>query len=166
VEVRVIDCVAGEFNATLPKAMFVALTLSVATAAFNCRAKVWETPSAFAVSVAVCAVETAEEVAVKLALVAPAATVTDAGTVTAELLLAKATVNPPAAAAFRVTVQASVCAPVMEEVAQETAVSTGTPVPLKAIVDVGLAEELLLMIRDPAIAPAAEGSNCTAIVAV
>ncbi|MGB6746014.1 MAG: hypothetical protein WBE38_20360, partial [Terracidiphilus sp.] len=73
-----------------------------------------------AVSVAVCAVETAAAVAEKLAVVAPAATVTEAGTATEELLLARLTENPPvAAAAFRVTVQASVAAPVTEELEQE-----------------------------------------------
>ena len=48
-------------------------------------------------------------VAVKGAVVAPAATVTEAGTVTAELLLASVTASPPAgAAALSVTVHASV----------------------------------------------------------
>jgi hypothetical protein len=53
VEVKVTDCVAGEFTITLPKATEVALMLSVGTAAFNCRAKVFETLPALAVSVAV-----------------------------------------------------------------------------------------------------------------
>ena len=39
-EVKVTDCgVAAVFTTTLPKARLVALTLSVGTAAFNCRAK-------------------------------------------------------------------------------------------------------------------------------
>ncbi len=89
--------------------------LSVGTPVPNCRAKVLATLPALAVSVTVCAVLTEETVAVKLAVVAPAATVTVAGTVTAELLLARLTVNPPlAAAAFSVTVQLSVPAPVMD----------------------------------------------------
>ena len=58
-------------------------------AAPSCRAKVSVTPLALAVNVADCAVLTDETVAVKLAVVAPAATVTVAGTVTALLLLAR-----------------------------------------------------------------------------
>lgn len=61
-------------------------------------------------------------VAEKLAVVAPAATVTEAGTVIAELELFRLTENPvPEAGALRVTEQVSVPAPVMEEVTQENA---------------------------------------------
>ena len=113
VEDRVNVCVVAVFAFTLPKDRLDVLTLSVGTAAPNCRAKVFATLSALAVRVAVCAVLTEEIVAVKLAVVEPAATVTEAGTVTDELLLARLTVNPPvAAAAFSVTVQLSVPAPV------------------------------------------------------
>ena len=74
---------------------------------------------ALAVNVAVCAVVTVVAVAVKLALVAPAATVTVDGTVTAELLLARLTANPPlGAVALNATVQVSVPAPVMVPLAQ------------------------------------------------
>ena len=52
VEDKVTVCVAGEFTITLPKATVVALMLSVGTAAFNCRAKVFETLPALAVRVA------------------------------------------------------------------------------------------------------------------
>lgn len=97
---------------TLPKSRLVVLTLSAGiatTAASNCKAKLSEIPPTLAVSVAVCVVLTEEMLAVKLALVAPAATVTVAGTPTAELLLARLTVRPPlAAAVFRMTVQLSV----------------------------------------------------------
>jgi hypothetical protein len=69
---------------------------------------------------------TADTVAVKLAVVDPAATVTEAGTVTAELLLARLTANPPlGAAAFSVTVQLSVPAPVIDPLAQVSALNTG-----------------------------------------
>jgi hypothetical protein len=104
-------------------------------------------------------------VAVKLAVVAPAATVTLAGTVTDVLLLARLTGNPPVvAAAFRVTVQLSVPAPVIDPFAQLNTLTTGTPVPLKLItVDVPL-EELLVNVRVPVAAPAVRGSNCTASV--
>jgi hypothetical protein len=57
---------------------------------------------------------------VKLALVAFAATVTDPGTVTAELSLDRFTARPPVgAAAVNVTVQVSVPAPVIELLLQE-----------------------------------------------
>jgi hypothetical protein len=99
-------------------------------------------------------------VAEKLALVAPAATVTEAGTVTAELLLARLTVNPLlAAAAFSVTEQASVPEPVMDAFVQETAISTGTPVPARLITLEAPDEELLASVSVPEAAPAAAGSN-------
>jgi len=65
-------------------------------------------------------------VAVKLALEAPAATVTEDGTATFVLLLERLTARPPLPAAlFRVTVQLSVVVPLIEELAQLTAVSVG-----------------------------------------
>jgi hypothetical protein len=110
---------------------------------------------------------TDETVAVKLAVVEPAATVTEAGTVTDELLLARLTAKPPVdAAAFSVTVQLSLPAAVIEPLAQLSALSTGTPVPLRlTTVEVPL-EELLVMVSEPEDAPAAVGSNCTVNVAV
>jgi hypothetical protein len=69
-------------------------------------------------------------VAVKLPVVAPAAIVTLAGTLTAELLLATPTANPPlGAAAFSVTVQLSVPAPVIDALPQLSPLSSGVPVP-------------------------------------
>lgn len=148
VDVKVTDCVAVEFTSTLPNGTLVTLMLSVGTAAFNCRAKPSETPPALAVRVAACAVATEDTVAVNEALVALAGTVTVAGNVTAALLLARLTLNPPlAAAAFSVTVQASVPDPVMDVLLQENAVSTGVPVPLRLIIAVALAEELLAMVN-------------------
>jgi hypothetical protein len=103
---------------------------------------------------------TEETVAVKLALDAPDATVTVAGTVTAELLLARFTASPPvAAAAFSDTVQLSVPVPVIELFAQLSPVSTGTPVPLKPMAVVAPVDELLVSVRAPVTAPAAVGSN-------
>jgi carbohydrate-binding DOMON domain-containing protein len=110
--------------------------------------------------VTVCAVLTEEAVAEKLALVAPAATVTEAGTVTEVLSLTRLTVKLAlGAAVFSVTVQASVLDPVMEELEQASPVSTGTPVPLRAMAAVPLVEELLAMVSVPLAAPAAVGSN-------
>ena len=148
VDVKVTDCVAAVFTSTLPNGTLVALMLSVGTATFNCRAKLSDTPPALAVRVAACTVATEETVAVNEALVALAGTVTVAGNVTAALLLATLTLNPPlGAAAFSVTVQASVPAPVIDVLLQESAVSTGVPVPLRLIIAVALVEELLAMVN-------------------
>jgi len=136
-EVSVSDCVDGEFTDTLPNAMLLALTLRVGAPGFNCRAKFAEAPPALAVSVAVCAVLTAVTVAENAALVAPAAIVTVAGTVAAELLLDRLATNPPLGAApFRLTVQLSVPAPVIEELEQESELRVAMPVPLRLTVDV------------------------------
>ncbi len=83
VEDRVRVCVVAVFTFTLPKDKLDELTLSVGTEAPNCKAKVLATLLALAVRVTVWAVVTDETVAVKLAVVAPAATVTVAGTVAA-----------------------------------------------------------------------------------
>ena len=110
---------------------------------------------------------TAETVAVKLAEVAPAATVTDVGIVTDELLLARLTVKPPVAAAtFSDTVQLSVPAPVNDPLLQLSPLKTGTPLPLRLITLVVPLEELLVSVREPETAPAAAGSNCTVKIAV
>jgi hypothetical protein len=130
-------------------------------------ANVFEALFALAVNVAVCAVVTDAMFAVKLAEVAPAGTATEAGTVTALLLLATFTANPPAAAAaFSVIVQLSVPEPVIEALLQERLLSTGLPVPLKlTTVDEPL-EELLDSVNCPLSAPAVVGANCTVSEAV
>ena len=62
--------------------------------------------------VTVCADATAEALALKLALVAPAATVTVPGTEISELLLARVTDNPPAgASAVRLTLSSAIVEP-------------------------------------------------------
>jgi hypothetical protein len=77
-----------------------------ATGAVNPSENVRETPLRVAVKVALVSVETAAAVAVNVAVVNPALTVTEAGTVTEALLLDRLTLAPPAgAAAVRVTVQ-------------------------------------------------------------
>ena len=94
--------------------------------ALSCSANVFDTPLALAVNVAVVVVLTEETVAVKFALVAPDATVTVAGTTTAELLLARLIVIPPVvAAALSVTVQLSVPAPVNVPLVQLSPFKTG-----------------------------------------
>jgi len=167
VEDRISDCVAGVFKVTLPKATLAELMVSVGTPAPSCSAKVLATLSALAVRVTVTDVLTEETVAVNPAVVAPAATVTLAGTVTAELLLARLTAKPPmVAAAFKVTVQLSVPALVIDPLVQLIALNTGSPVPLRLItVEVPL-DELLVKVKEPEAAPATVGSNCTVRVAV
>src|SRR3984885_10030942 len=106
VEVNVTGSVDAVFTVTLPKARVVALTVNVGTAAFSCSAKLLETLPALAVRVTACAVVTEDTVAVNPALVALAGTTTVAGTVTAALLLARATLKPPLPAGpLSVTVQ-------------------------------------------------------------
>lgn len=167
VEVKVTDCVAGEFRLTSPNAMLEALTVSLGTPTFSCKANDCVAPPAVAVSVTVVAVVTEDAAAVKLALNAPAATVTKAGTVTAELLLARLTANPPvAAAAFRETVQLSVPAPVTDPLLQLIPLNTGTSVPLKLMAVDAPVDELLVSVNVPEAAPAVVGSNCTVSVAV
>ena len=126
VDDRMIDCAVALFTESLPNDRLALLTPSVGVDAPSWMANVFETPPALAVSVAVAAVPTAVTVDAKLALVAPEATVTEGGTVTAELLLARPTANPPVAAApFSVNVQLSVPEPVIEPFAQVSPVSTG-----------------------------------------
>ena len=107
---------------------------------------------------------TAVAAAVNAALAAPAAIVTDAGTVTALLLLDRLTVSGVAAVPVIVTVQASVVVPVSEALAHETALNPGCPVPLRAIV-AGFVT-LLLMVTTPVTAPATVGSKPIVRVAV
>jgi hypothetical protein len=86
-----------------------------------------EVPFSAAVICTVVAEVTAEAVAVKEAVVKPAATVTEAGTETLEWLLDSATVLPPeGAAVFRVTVQVELSAPESEEGLQLNALGLTT----------------------------------------
>ena len=150
VEVSVTDCVAAVLTCTLPKATLAALMLSVGTAAFNCRAKLFEMPPEAAVRVTACAVPTDDTPAVNPALVAFAGMVTVAGTVTAALLLERLMLRPPLAAAeVRVIVHASVPDPVMELVLQESvlnAAGAAVPVPARPMTAEEPDEELLPML--------------------
>jgi hypothetical protein len=125
--------------------------LNTGTLVPSCSAKVLATLLALAVSVTVWAVLTEDTVAVKLAVVDPAATVTEAGTVTAELLLARLTANPPLGAApLRVTVQLSVPAPVIDELVQFRLVKVGVlaevPLPLRPTTIVPFPQALLVIV--------------------
>lgn len=81
-----------EFTATWPNARLLALAVSVRTAAFSVNETLFETPFACAVSNTDRVVATDETEAVVVALVAPAGTVTVAGTAAARLLLVNFTV--------------------------------------------------------------------------
>jgi hypothetical protein len=166
VEFKVTVWVAGVLTATLPKATLVTLTLSVGTGTFCSIAKVSVTVPALAVRVTASAVETTDPVAVNWPVVAFAATITAGGTVTAALLLDKATLKPPVGAGWlMVTVQTSVPAPPIDVLLQEKPLSCGIPVPFSATTAELLVEELLVTVNWPVAAPSAEGSNCTLSVA-
>jgi hypothetical protein len=148
VDVSVTDCVAGVFTTTLPNDRVDVLMPNVALAVFNCTEKDFELPFTLAVRVAVWAVPTDDAVTVKLAVIAPAATLTAAGSVTAVFVLDRLTICPPlGAGAFRITLQASVPDPVIDPLLQETALRTVIPVPLSPTTAVGLAEELLVTVN-------------------
>src|SRR6202021_1181298 len=169
VEVNVTGSVDAVFTVTLPKARLAGLMVSVGTAAFNCRTKLRETPPALAVKVTGCAVVTDDTVAVTPALRALAGTTTVAGTVTAALLLVNDTLKPPLPAGpLSVTVQASLPAPVIDALLQDSALkvaATAVPVPVRPITAVPLVEEVLWMVSWLVTAPAAVGSNFTLSVA-
>ena len=150
VELSVRDWLVGVFTTVLPNATLAALIVNVGTAAFSCREKPIDVLPELAVMVTDCAVPTAFTVALNAALVDAAGTVTEAGTVTALLLLERLTATPPVGAdPVNVTVHASVPAPVMDELLQYTALTVGAvvvPVPLKLTAAVGLVDELLVIV--------------------
>ena len=167
VEDSVSVCVSALLTATSPKLTLVALTFKVEIEEPSCSVVVSATPPALAVNVADSFEVTGEAFAVKFALLAPAATITEPGTLTSELLLARLTANPPLrAAAFNVTVQLSATEPVIVELAQVTPLNTGTPVPLSPTTIELPLEELLARESCPDVAPEAAGSNCTLRVTV
>jgi hypothetical protein len=83
--------VATSFSGSVPNATLEALRLNVGVAPLSCRRYVSEIPLELAVSVTVWVPLIAETVAVNPAVSAPTGTVTDAGTVTALLLLLSVT---------------------------------------------------------------------------
>jgi hypothetical protein len=149
VDVNVTDFVTAESTVTFPNDTLLVLTLSVDIAAFSCNAKPWELVPSVAVNVAACAVLTEATVAVKMVLLVPVGTLTEAGTVTDELLLERLTLTPPLGAApLSVTVQVSVPDPVNDEPLQARAFNVGTvavPVPVRLTTVEGLLDELLLI---------------------
>ncbi len=167
VEDRTTVSVAGMFVTTSPKSMLVVLKLSKADAELSCSVKLWAPPPALAVNVAASAEFTGDTLAIKLALIAPAATVIELGTFTNELLLERVTTYPPlAAAAFNVAVQLSVPEPVIERLAQVSPLNTGTPMPFTPMTVELPPAELLVSETCPLAVPAAVGSNPTFNVVV
>jgi hypothetical protein len=160
VDERTNGCVTAEFTGTVPKSSVLALIPKTGIAAPSSRANVSATPPMLAVNVAACTVVTGKTLAVKVALLAPAGTVTDAGTVTALSLLARFTSRPPlAAVAFSVTVHVSLDAPVTDPFTQFSSVNTGTPMPLRDTVDEDPFDALLAIVSWPVADPDAAGSN-------
>jgi hypothetical protein len=160
VELRVIDCTTGVLSVTLPNPSEVALIFKAAVAAFNCNEVVRELFWVFAVSVTDWALLTKAALAVNLAVAAVAGTVIELGTLTALLLLARLTIRPPVGAEpDKVTLHASASDPVIDVLAQDTALMVGgrvVPAPLKATVTVGA---LLEIVNCPVMAPALLGLN-------
>ena len=167
VEVNVKVCVVGVFTATLPNDTVVELNPNVGNDDPSCNANVFVTFPSVAESVTACDELTVAAVAAKLALVAPAATVTVTGTVTAVLLLVRFTEKPPVAAAvFKVTVQVSVPAPVIEPLEQTSPLSFGVATPFNLMANLFPEAELLDTEIWPLVVPATVGSNTTVNVAV
>jgi hypothetical protein len=149
-EVSVTDSVDGVFSVTLPNATLAGLIVNVGTAAFSCRAKVFDTPPMLAVRVTDCAVVTDVAIAVNTALVELAGTTTVAGAATAVLLLLNPTLTPLLPAAeLSVTEQLSFPAPVSDALLQERELNVPgapVPVPLSPTTDVPLVDELPWMV--------------------
>lgn len=158
VEVKVSVCDTWLFTDTLPKARVPVLRVSSGLATSTSTSAVSETPPALAVRVTSCDAVTAEAVAWNSALVAPAATVTDAGTARTELLLDRLMVMPPlAAAALKLTEQESDVSSRMELLVQVSELSAGAlvarPVPERLMTLVGSDATLLVTVIWPVAFP-------------
>ncbi|NWF84226.1 MAG: hypothetical protein HXY18_10390 [Bryobacteraceae bacterium] len=117
---------------------------------------VWEVPFSVAVTTAVEAVVMAPAVAVNVALEAPAATVTEAGTDSSELLSDTDTVTPPVGAApLRVTVQV-LLAPEESVVGAQASVETdsGTISAMEAVWELPFSVAVTTAVEAAVMAPA------------
>lgn len=169
-DVSVTVCSAAAIlTVTLPKDTLPVLSARLSTAGLSSTAKFSVALPAFAVKITDSEELTAETVAVNVALVEPAATVTVAGTAIALLLLVTLTVVPPlGAAAPSSTVQLSVPEPVIaallqvipSSAAELLGLAASTPVPLRVMTVVGVPDELLVIVSCPAAAPVLPGLNC------
>jgi hypothetical protein len=109
------------------------LSETEAAAGFTVSAAVFETPPLVAVMVTAVTAVTVEVVTLNVAVVAPAATVTLAGTVADALLDASVTTRPPAGAADdNVTVPVLAVPPVTDVGFKATVLSTGAVIPSDA----------------------------------
>jgi hypothetical protein len=175
VELRVIDWVVGVFTPALAKVMLDEVRLSAGAGTFNWMANVSVTPPALAVSVAVCALATGVAYALNWTLDRFALTNPAGDTVTAALLLDKATLRPAAGAGpLMVAVQRSVAVPPIEALVQDrplncgvvaAAAASAAPVPARAIC-VGEVEASLLMLSCPVSCPAEDGTKLTLTLSV
>jgi hypothetical protein len=141
VDVSVTDCVVEWFTTSDPNEMLLALTVRAGVAALSWSEIDFDVLVLDAVSDADVAVVTAATLAVKVAEVAVAGIVTEAGTVTEPLLLTSATLTPPEGAVPEsVTLQESASAPVMDVLPHASALMVGTvvePVPLRLTAEAG-----------------------------
>jgi hypothetical protein len=152
VEFKVKAFVAAEFCATRPNEMLDVLRLNIGVEGPSCKVKVSETPPAVAVRVADWLEVTVETVAENPMLEAFTGTVTEAGRLTAGLLLARLTFNPPLVKVeVSDTVQESAPAPVIDALLHDRALNVGVacvaPVPLKSITSVAFTDESLTRIN-------------------
>ena len=140
--------------------MLLAFAVSAGEAAFSWSETDLDVLPVVAVTDAVVAVVTAATLAVKAAEFEAAGMVTEPGTVTDPLLLARATLTPPDGAdPESVTLHESARAPVMDVLPQATLLTVGTvvePVPLKLT---EAADALFEMVSWPVTEPAEEGLN-------
>jgi hypothetical protein len=138
----------------------LAFTVSAGVAAFSCSRIDFEVLPLVAVSVADAAVVTAATLAVNVAEVAVAGTVTELGTATEPLLLARATITPPVGAEPEsATVHESASDPVMDVLPHASPLTVGTvvePVPLRLTLALGA---LLAIASWPVTDPATFGLN-------
>lgn len=159
-EVKVTVCDVELFTTTPPNEIFVALAVRVGVAAFNWIETLFEALPVLTLTVADWAVVTEAILAVNDALFAVAGIVMELGTVTALLLLARATLRPPVGAEpDKLTVHESERAPVIEVLLQErelTAGATDVPVPLRLTDALGA---LLEIVNCPAAELVLAGSN-------
>src|SRR6202034_3852373 len=132
-QLRVIDWVVGVLTPALPKFTPGELTLSAGAGTFNWMAKASVTPPTLAVNVAVCAADTGVAYAMNCTLVRFSLINPAGDTVTAALLLDRATRRPAAGAGpLMVAVQRSVAVPPIEALVQVKPLNCGAVPELSA----------------------------------
>lgn len=136
----------------------MASTLNWATSGLSCSESDLDVPPVVAVSVTDCAVDTAEASAANVALVAVAGIVTEAGTFSFVLLLARATVTPFfGAAPDKMTLHESEMDPARDVLLHDSVLKVGAvvvPAPLRLTASV---PALLAIANWPVAEPAVVG---------